>query len=118
MSYIGKKDTHLVELTVEYLYYGTTRKTPIYVEKNQLISMRYDQLTSLIVSEIPYLARINVPLRYCIKDSTENEIDILSKYFNHQIARLLGTGLPTFSVRVIQSEPHFRCRPQCTSLRL
>ena len=104
MDISHESDTQLVEFNVEYTYYGTSRKTPIFIGKTQLNSMRYDQLSPPIISEIPYLGRINVPIRYCIKDGKENEIDISPKYFTHQITRLLGSGLNAFSVRVIESE--------------
>jgi hypothetical protein len=109
MDISHESDTQLVEFNVEYTYYGTSRKTPIFIGKTQLNSMRYDQLSSLIISEIPYLGRINVPIRYCIKDGKENEIDISPKYFTHQITRLLGSGLNAFSVRVNR---HFRLLPR------
>lgn len=102
--YEYQSDTELIELTVECQYYGTQRKTPVYIQKSQLKSMRYDEITSLINSEIPYLQRIIVPLRYCIKDETNNEIDLSPKYSTHQIARLLGRDLKKLSVRVIESE--------------
>ena len=97
-------DTELIELTVQYQYYGTQRKTPVYIQKNQLITMRYDEITSLINSEISYLGRIIVPLRYCIKDEINNEIDLSPKYCTHQITRLLGRDLKKLGVRIIECE--------------
>ena len=63
----SEKDIQLVEIDVEYSYYGSTRTTPVFLAKEQLCSMNYDTFTTFITSEIPHLRRrTSVPLRYCL----------------------------------------------------
>ena len=62
----SEKDIQLVEINVEYSYYGSTRTTPVFLAKEQLCSMNYDAFTTFITSEIPHLRRTSVPLRYCL----------------------------------------------------
>ena len=95
-------DTELIELTVEYQYYGTQRKMPVYIQKNQVIGMRYDDITSLINSEIPYFGRIIVPLRHCIKDEINNKIDLSPKYCTD--CKIAGKRFKKLGVRIIECE--------------
>ena len=55
-------------------------------------------------SEIPHLRRTSVPLRYCLTNDANNEIDISSKYCTHQLCRLVGSGVQAIGIRVVESE--------------
>ena len=100
----SEKDFQLVEINVEYSYYGSTRTTPVFLAKEQLCSMKYDEFTSFITSEIPHLRRIHVPLRYCLTNDANNEIDISSKYCTHQLSRLVVSGVQAICIKVVESE--------------
>ena len=66
--------------------------------------MNYDAFTTFITSEIPHLRRTSVPLRYCLTNDANNEIDLSSKYCTHQLSRLVGSGLQAIGIRVVESE--------------
>ena len=100
----SEKDIQLLEINVEYSYYGSTRTSSIFLAKEQLCSMNYDEFTTFITSEIPHLRRTSVPLRYCLTNDANNEIDISSKYFTHQLSRLVGSGVQAIGIRVVESE--------------
>ena len=100
----SEKDIQLVEINVEYSYYGSTRTTPVFLAKEQLCSMNYDAFTTFITSEILHLRRTSVPLRYCLTNDANNEVDISSKYCTHQLSRLVGSGVQAIGIRVVESE--------------
>jgi hypothetical protein len=95
---------NLIDINVEYSYYSTTRRTPIYVNNEKLLTLNYDDFISLMIHEIPYLGKIQSPLRCCVKDCDDNEIDLSPKYIVHQMNRLLQSGMNTLNVRVFESE--------------
>ena len=89
----SEKDIQLVEINVEYSYYGSTRTTPVFLAKEQLYSMNYDAFR-----------RTSVPLRYCLTNDVNNEVDISSKYCTHQLCRFVGSGVQAIGIRVVESE--------------
>ena len=115
----SEKDIQLVEINVEYSYYGSTRTTPVFLAKEQLCSMNYDAFTTFIASEITHRRRTSVPLRYCLTNDANNEIDISSKYCTHQLSRLVGSGVQAIGIRVVESESplsSFYHQPTTTSV--
>ena len=100
----SEKDIQLVEINVEYSYYGSTRAKPVLLAKELLCSMTYDAFTTFITSEIPRLRRTSVPLRYCITNDANNEIYISSKYCTHQLSRFVGSGVQAMGIRIVESE--------------
>ena len=100
----NEKDFQLIEINVEYSYYGSTRTAPVFLANVPLLLMKYDEFTSFITSEIPHLRRIHVPLRYCLRNNANNEIDILSNYCTRQLSGLVVSGVQAICIRVVESE--------------
>ena len=100
----SEKDIQLVEINVEYSYYGSTRTMPVFLAKEQLCSMNYDAFTTFITRKIPHLRRTSLPLRYCLTNDANTEVDISSKYCTHQLSRLVGSGAQAIGIRVVESE--------------
>ena len=96
----------LVEIQLQYDYYCKSRITPIFMSKEDLLRLTYDNFLSRVLAEIPHIAKTNAAasFRLSIVEPDRPDIDISVKYFNSQITRLLNNGMRTINIRVTGTE--------------
>ena len=96
----------LVEIQLQYDYYCQSRITPIFISKEDLLCLTYDDFLSRVLAEVPHITKTNAAASFhlSIVESDRPDIDISPKYFNSQITRLLNNGMRTINVRVTGTE--------------
>ena len=91
-----------IEIKIEYSYYSTKRITPVYIVKEELMTLEYRKFVEHIVNEEPHLRRMN-PMRLTVKeDETVDEVDLSRKYFSLQMKGLLDKGAKSIRIRVFE----------------
>ena len=98
---------NLIEVQIQYDYYGRSRITPIFMGKEELLSSTYDDFLSRVVGEVPHITKkSSCTASFCLSivEPDRPDIDISSKYFASQITRLLNNGLKTLKIRVTGTE--------------
>ena len=90
----------VIEIKIEHSCYSTKRITPVYIVKEELMSVEYSKFVERIVNEVPHLRRMN-SLRLTVKkDETFDGVDLSRKYFSLQMKGLLDKGAKTIRIRV------------------
>ena len=47
----------LVEIQLQYDYYCQSRITPIFISKEDLVSLTYDEFLSRVLAEVPHITK-------------------------------------------------------------
>ena len=64
-----------IEIKIQYSYYSTKRITPVYIVKEELMSLEYSKFVERIVNEVPHLRRMNSLRLTVTEDETVDEVN-------------------------------------------
>ncbi|CAB3991458.1 Hypothetical predicted protein [Paramuricea clavata] len=88
-----------VQIKIEYDYYSSKRITPIFLNEEDKISMKYNDFKTRILNDVPHLSKI-ASLRLTIQEDGL-EVDLSPTYFSHQIKGILAKS-KTISIKAIE----------------
>ena len=95
---------NLIEIQFDYTYYSKNRKTPSFIDNDDLLALSYD-FYSRMLSEVPHIAKVSAmpseQLRLILVEESRPEIDLSPKYFKLQ---MMNKGVKTITIRVVASE--------------
>ena len=77
----------LVNIKLVYDYYTKKRVTPLFLSKEELLTMNYAAFKNRIINEVSHLKKIPAVKFNVIADNME--IDIFVNYFKEQMRRML-----------------------------
>ena len=99
---------NFIEIQFDYTCYSKNRKTPLFINNDELLALSYDGFYTRMISEIPQIVKVaatpSEPLRLLLVEENRSEIDLSPKYFKSQMMRILEKGLKTIVIRVIANE--------------
>ena len=88
-----------VQIKIEYDYYSNKRITPIFLNEEDIISMKYNDFKARILKDVPHLSKI-ASLRLTIQEDGL-EVDLSQTYFSHQMKGILAKS-KTISINAIE----------------